>query len=78
MPALPIFEDLFYTLIQIAFLLLVSLTETRLSSPDTPVTLSCKVKMTIASHNSLLIVLLDLWEQNVLVLDEKWVGRLLG
>jgi hypothetical protein len=28
-------------------------------------------------HNSLLIVLLDIWEQNILVFDEEWVGRLL-
>jgi hypothetical protein len=47
-------------------------------APDTPVTVSCKEKLSIASHNSLLIVLLDLCEQNVLVLDEEWVGRLLG
>jgi hypothetical protein len=28
-------------------------------------------------HNSLLIVLLDLLEQNILVLEEEWVRRLL-
>ena len=28
-------------------------------------------------HNSLLILLLDTWEQNILVFDEEWVGRLL-
>jgi hypothetical protein len=31
----------------------------------------------IAFHNSLLIVLLDVGEQNILVFDEEWVGRLL-
>jgi len=67
----------FYSLFQIAFLLLVSLTVTRLSSPDTPATASFKEKLLIALHNSLLIILLDLWEQNILLLDEEWVGRLL-
>jgi hypothetical protein len=28
-------------------------------------------------HNSLFIVLLDMWEQNILVFNEKRVGRLL-
>jgi len=36
-----------------------------------------KEKLLIASHNALLFVLLDLWEQNVLVLDEESVGRLM-
>ena len=67
----------FYSLFQIAFLLLVSLRAKRISSPDTPTTVSCKEKLLIAFHNSLLIVLLDLWEQNILLLDEEWVGRLL-
>jgi hypothetical protein len=31
----------------------------------------------MALHNSLLIVLLDIWEQNILVFGEEWVGRLL-
>ena len=66
-----------YSLFQIISLLLVSLTATRLSSPDTPATASCKEKLFIALHNSLLFVLLDLWEQNILVLDEESVGRLL-
>jgi hypothetical protein len=57
--------------------LLVSLTATRLSSPDTPATASCKEKLLTALHNSLLIVLLDLLEQNILVLEDECVGRLL-
>jgi hypothetical protein len=60
-----------------AFLLPVSFTVTRLSSPDTPAAVSSKEKLLIALHNLLLIVLLDLWEQNILVLDEEWVGSLL-
>jgi hypothetical protein len=64
-------------LFQIAFLLLVSATAKRISSPDIPATASCKEKLLIALHNSLLIVLLDMWEQNILVFDEEWVGRLL-
>jgi hypothetical protein len=28
-------------------------------------------------HNSLFIVLLHIWEQNILVFEEEWVGRLL-
>jgi hypothetical protein len=31
----------------------------------------------MALHNSLLIILLDIREQNILVFDEEWVGRLL-
>ena len=46
-------------------------------SPDTPAVASCKEKLLIALCNSLLIVLLDIWEQNILVFDEEWVGRLL-
>jgi hypothetical protein len=64
-------------LFQTAFLLLVSLTATRFSS-DTPATASCKKKLLIALYDSLLIVLLNLWEQNLLLLDEEWVGRLLA
>jgi hypothetical protein len=71
-PTLLFFQDL------LLFLLLVSLVATRLSSPDTPATASCKEKLLIALHNSFLIVLLDLWQQNILRLDEKWVGRLLA
>jgi len=67
----------FYSLFQIAFLLLVSLTAKRISSPDTPATASCKENLLIALHDSLLIVLFDLWKQNILLLDEEWVGRLL-
>jgi len=67
----------FYSLFQIAFLLLVSLRAKRISSPDTPATASCEHKLLIALHNSLLIVLLDIWEQNIMVFDEEWVGRLL-
>ena len=66
----------FYSLFQAAFLLLVSLTATRFSS-DTPATASCK-ELLIALYDSLLIVLLNLWEQNILVLDEEWAGRLLA
>jgi hypothetical protein len=66
----------FYSLFQIAFFLLVSLTATRLSSPDTPAAASCK-ELLIALHNSLLIVLLDLLEQSILLLEDEWVGRLL-
>jgi len=73
MPNLSFFEDLF-SLFQIAFLLLVSLTAKRISSPDTPATASCKEKLFIALNNSLLIVLLDIWEQNILVFDEEWAG----
>ena len=67
----------FYSLFQIAFLLLVSLTARRISSPDTPATVSCKEKLLIPLHDSLLIVLLDLWEQNILLLHEQRFGRLL-
>jgi hypothetical protein len=67
----------FYSLLQRTFLLLVSLTAKRISSPDTPATASCKEKQLTALHNSLLIGLLDIWEQNVLVFDEERVGRLL-
>jgi len=61
----------FHSLFQIAFLLLVSLTKKRISSPDTPATASCKEKLLIALHNSLLTGLLDIWEQNILVFDEE-------
>jgi len=75
MPTLS-FEDLF-SLFQIAFLLLVSLTAKRITSPDTPATASCKEKLLIASRNSLLIVLLDIQGQNILVFDDEWVGHML-
>jgi len=67
----------FYSLLQIAFVFLVSLRAKRISSPDTPATASCKEKLLIALHNSLLIVLLDVWEQNILVFVEEWVRSLL-
>jgi len=44
---------------------------------DTPTTASCKEKLLIALHNSLLIDLLDIWEQNILVFAEERVERLL-
>ena len=66
-----------YSLFQRTFLLLVSLTVKRISSPDTPATAYYKEKLLTALHNSLLIGLLDIWEQNILVFDEEWVGRLL-
>jgi len=67
----------FYSLFQIVFLLLVSLTAKRIPSTDTPTTATCKEKLLIALHNSLLIVLLGLREQNILGFDEEWVGHLL-
>jgi hypothetical protein len=67
------FFKTFYSLFQIAFLLTVKI----IFSTDTPATATCKEKLLIALHNSLLIVLLDIWEQNILVFDEEWVGRLL-
>jgi hypothetical protein len=39
----------------------------RVSSPDTSATASYKEKLLVALHNSPLIVLLDLWEQNILL-----------
>jgi len=56
MPNLSFFEDLF-SLFQLAVLLLVSLTVKRISSSDTPATDSCKEKLLIALHNSLLFCL---------------------
>ena len=67
----------FYSLFQIAFLLLVSLKAKKIFSPDTTATAPCKEKLLIALHNSLLIELLNICEQNILVFDEEWVGRLL-
>ena len=75
MPTLPFFEDLF-SLFQMAFLLLVSRTAKTISSTGTPATATCKEKLIIALHNSFLIVLLDIWEQNILVFDEERIGRL--
>jgi len=66
-----------YSLFQIAFLLLISLTAKTITSTDTPATPTCKEKLLIALHNSLLIVLLDIWEQNILLFDEEQVGSLL-
>jgi hypothetical protein len=77
MPTLSFFEDLF-SLFQIAFLLFVSLTAKRISSLYTPATASYKEKQLIALHNSFLIVLFDMWEQNILVFDEECVGLLLN
>ena len=59
------------SLFQVAILLLAYLTATRLSSLDIPATASSKEKLLVALHNSLLIVLLDLWEQNILLLHEE-------
>jgi len=64
-------------LFQIAFLLLASLTAKRISSPDTPGAAACKEKLLVALHNSLLIVLLDIWEQSVVVFGGEWGGLLL-
>jgi len=55
----------------------VSLTAKTISSTDTPATGTCKEKLLIPLHNSLWIVLLDIWEQNILVFDEEWVRHLL-
>jgi len=41
----------FYSLIQIAVLLLVSLRVKRFSSPDTPATASCKEKLVVALYD---------------------------
>jgi len=68
----------FYSLFQTAFLLLVSLTATRFASRDNPATASCKEKLLTDLYDLLLIVLFNLWEQNILLLDEEWVGRLLA
>jgi hypothetical protein len=51
--------------------LLVSFTAKRISSPETPATVSCKEKPLIALHNSLLIVLLYIWDQNILMFGAK-------
>jgi hypothetical protein len=67
----------FYSLFQIAFSLLVFLRVKRISSTDTPATFTCIEKLLISLHNSSLIVLVDIWERNILVFDEEWVGRLL-
>jgi len=84
MPVLPFFGDLllfvpktFYSFFQKASLLLVSWRAKTISSTDSPATTPCKEKLLIALHSSLLIVLLGIWEQNILVFDEEWVGRLL-
>ena len=66
LPTLSFFEDILSL-----FLLLVSLRAKRISSPDNPATPSCKEKQFIVLHSSLLIVLLDIWEQNILVFDEE-------
>ena len=69
-PTSPFFEDLLL-FVPSRLLLLVSLTAKTISSTDTPATATCKEKLLIALHNSLLIVLLDIWEQNILVFDEN-------
>ena len=51
MPVLSFFEN-FLSLFHIAFLLSVSLTAKRISSPGTPTTASCKEKLLMALHNS--------------------------
>ena len=66
----------FYSLFQIAFSLLVSLTAKRISSTDIPATATCKEKLLTALQNSLLFVLFDIRKQNILMFDEEWVGRL--
>ena len=76
MPTLPFFEDLLI-FVPKSLLLPVSLTAIRFSSPDIPATASCKQTLLRSLHNSLSIGLLDLWEKNILMLDEEWVGRLL-
>jgi hypothetical protein len=53
------------------------LTAKRISSPDTPAAVSYKEKLLKALHSSLLFILLGIWEQNILVFGEEWVGRLL-
>ena len=55
---------------------MVSLTPKTISSPDTPTTASYKKPLVIL-HNSLLIVLYYIWEQNISVFYEECVGRLL-
>jgi hypothetical protein len=75
-PTLPYFEDVLL-FVPNSLLLLVNLTTKRISSTDTPATATCKEKLLIALHNSLLIVLLDIWEQNILVFDKKLLRRLL-
>jgi hypothetical protein len=54
-PTLAYSED-FYSLFKIVFLLLVSLKAQRISSPDSPATVTCKEELLIALHNPLLIV----------------------
>lgn len=48
-----------------------------LSSPDTPATAYCNENLLLAFHNPLLIVLLDPWEQDTLLLIEESVWYLL-
>jgi hypothetical protein len=59
-------------LFKVAVLQLLVLTAVRCSSLGTPATASCKDKLLIALHNSLLIALLDLWQQNVFLLLEEY------
>jgi hypothetical protein len=76
MPTLSFFEDLFSSF-QIAFFIADFFDSEKIYSPDTPATVSCKEKLLMVVPNSLLIVLLDIWGQNILVFSEEWVGRLL-
>jgi hypothetical protein len=76
MLALPIFEDLLLFVPNSLFLVGFFENDKAFFS-CTPATATCKEKLLIALHNSLLIVLLDLLKQNILVLEEEWVGRLL-
>ena len=48
-----------------------------MSSSDIPATATCKEKLLIALHNSLLIVLFEIWEQNILGFAEECVGCML-
>jgi len=66
MPTLPYFEDHLRFVLNSLFIAGLFDSE-RISSTDTPATATCKERLLIALHNSLLIVLLDIWEQNVLV-----------
>jgi hypothetical protein len=66
----------FYSLFQTNILLAVALTAKRIS-PYTLATATCKEKLLIPLHNSLLIIFLDLWEQNISVFNEEWVGHLI-
>ena len=76
MPTLPYFEDHLRFVLNSLFIAGLFDSE-RISSTDTPATATCKERLLIALHNSLLVVLLDISEKNILVFDEEWVGHLL-